>query len=100
MTIQSSQRAGGPGDPTLYDPFVPGQEDASMGDVLAREARAEALYEAIDLLPDRQRECILLSLKGVSNVHIAEDLGISEPAVSQSLARARANLAEELADLY
>lgn len=99
-TLRNSSRSGDAGDPYLYEPFVPGQEDEDFRAVVARERRAEALHDAIDLLPDRQAEYIRLSMGGLSVVEIAAKLGVSQPAVSQGLARARESLAVELAYLY
>lgn len=36
---------------------------------------------------DRQKECVKKILKGMTQVEIAKDLGISQPAVSKALKR-------------
>jgi RNA polymerase sigma factor (sigma-70 family) len=92
--------AGGSSDPTRYEPFVPDQEDEEHLGNAARADRAEALREAIELLPDRQRTCTILSLEGLTGRQIADRLGVTESAVSHSLKAARLALAEELAELY
>lgn len=95
-----SSVAAAEGDPYTYEPVVPGQEDERFVEIAARADRAEALYEALELLPDRQAEYIRCSLQGMTQAEMAEMLGVSEAAVSQGLTRAKAALAAELADLY
>jgi RNA polymerase sigma-70 factor (sigma-E family) len=54
---------------------------------------------AVERLPRRQRECIVLRYMADSSLEqIADELGISEGAVKQHLHRARQTLARALAD--
>lgn len=87
------------GDPFLYDPFVPGQEDEAVLLAGRQADRASAVREAISKLPDRQRQYMLWTLDGLSQADIARKVGVSEAAVSQRLAAAREALAEDLAYL-
>jgi RNA polymerase sigma factor (sigma-70 family) len=93
-------RAGGPLDPNHYGRFVPGQEDEDIQDRVTYMERVEALYDALDLLPDQQGKYIQLSMLGATQKDIAAICGVSESAVSHGLARARKALAEQLAYLY
>lgn len=58
------------------------------------------LYEAISRLPEKIRTCVTLYYMEEFNVkEISRMLGITESAVKNRLARARAKLKEELTDL-
>ena len=60
--------------------------------------RAGALQAALDRLPERQREAVVLRhLEGLANPEIAEILGVSIEAVESLTARARRNLVQMLA---
>lgn len=57
--------------------------------------RVDALKECIEKLPDKQREVIVSRyLEAESVAGIAESLGTNANAISQTLFRARANLAK------
>jgi RNA polymerase sigma factor (sigma-70 family) len=57
--------------------------------------------EALDMLPDRQREALYLSAcEGLSAAEVSAVLGISPEAVKASLSLARKKLREELKELY
>jgi DNA-directed RNA polymerase specialized sigma24 family protein len=60
-----------------------------------REQLALAL-DAIDRLPDRQREAILAAADGHTERMIATGIGISQPTAHRLLVAARARLAIEL----
>jgi len=65
---------------------------------LQTEARAEALQQALQLLPERQRQAVVLRhLEGLGNPEIAEILEISVEAVESLTARGKRALAATLA---
>ncbi len=69
-----------------------------LDDVLARR-ETEALHKAIDALPEREREIIILRyFQGVPSKAIAQAMGLSEARISQLHARATSRLRELLAD--
>lgn len=79
--------------PDVVDP-APGPHVA-----LDQRQRAGVLYRALDTLPDRQREAILLcTLGNYSNREAADMMDISPEAVESLLARGRRSLREILAD--
>ncbi len=62
-----------------------------------RDAEVYLLHKALSLLPEDQRECIILfEISGFSIKEIVEIQGVSESAVKQRLKRARAKLIEIL----
>lgn len=74
---------------------APEAEDAapSAFDMLAGSERAEALRRAIDELPARQREAVVLTYgSGHPNAEVAAILGVTVEAVEAALSRARATL--------
>lgn len=79
---------------------VPEPEDPAIGaeQGLQQVARAEALQAALDSLPERQREAVVLRhIEGLGNPEIAEIMGISPRAVESLTARGKRALAEALA---
>lgn len=61
----------------------------------SRDAEISMLYQALSLLPDVQRECIILfEISGFSIKEIMEIQQSSESAIKQRLKRARASLKE------
>ncbi len=61
--------------------------------VLSRRVVADAVREAVDDLPERQREALMLShYEGMGNPEIGEVLGVSVEAVESLLGRARRSL--------
>ncbi len=86
-------------------------EGATMGDALpdrSRESdpqaerergdRAERLRAAVDALPPRQKEMILLRLEGLEVSEIAEATGAAEGTVKATLHQARAKLESVLSE--
>lgn len=79
---------------------VPEPEDDSPGALegLIEADRAQALQAALNSLPDRQREAVVMRhLEGFSNPEIAEALEISVEAVESLTARGKRALAKVLA---
>ncbi|SMD00114.1 RNA polymerase, sigma subunit, ECF family [Primorskyibacter flagellatus] len=79
---------------------VPEPEDPAIGaeQGLQQVARAEALQTALDSLPERQREAVVLRhIEGLGNPEIAEIMDISPRAVESLTARGKRALAEVLA---
>jgi RNA polymerase sigma-70 factor (ECF subfamily) len=69
-------------------------------EALAEARRIAEVYAAIDALPGREREVLLLSaVEELSTVEIAAVLGRSESSVRSLLFRARGRLKERLAKL-
>ncbi|MBK1635869.1 RNA polymerase sigma factor [Rhodovulum adriaticum] len=71
---------------------VPEPEDDTPGAEarLLTEARARALQEALDGLPERQRQAVILRhLEGLANPEIAEIMEISTEAVESLTARGK-----------
>lgn len=72
---------------------------ASVLEVMIAEDRAVLLQKALDLLPDRQRQAIILRhIEGLSNPQIAEAMEIGVEAVESLTARGKRGLAKLLAD--
>lgn len=72
---------------------------ASVLEVMIAEDRAAALQTALDLLPDRQRQAIILRhIEGLSNPEIAAAMEIGVEAVESLTARGKRGLAKLLAD--
>ena len=78
---------------------VPEPEDEARGplDKMQAEARAEALQTALDGLPDRQRQAVVLRhIEGLANPEIAEIMEISVGAVESLTARGKRALSAAL----
>jgi len=78
---------------------VPEPEDEARGplDKMQAEARAEALQTALDGLPDRQRQAVVLRhIEGLANPEIAEIMEISVDAVESLTARGKRALSAAL----
>lgn len=90
-----ARRRHDPSIEAIADPADP----APRADALMLEkARAEALRTALQDLPDRQRQAVVLRhFDGLSNTEIAEILGTSEEAVESLTARGKRTLAARLA---
>ncbi len=70
-------------------------------DHLHNQQVAARVNAAIDALPDRQREAMILcGQQGFSNAEAAETLELSIKAIESLLVRARRNLRESLQDIY
>ena len=79
---------------------IPDPEDgrASVTDHMQAEARAEALQTALDQLPDRQRQAVVLRhIEGLANPEIAEIMEITTEAVESLTARGKRALTAALA---
>lgn len=79
---------------------VPEPEDgaASAAETMQDKARAEALQQALDDLPERQRQAVVLRhIEGLGNPEIAEIMEISTEAVESLTARGKRALAAILA---
>lgn len=71
----------------------------SQDAVLMQKQRVAALDAALDTLPDRQREAVVLRhIEGLSNPEIAQVLEIGVEAVESLTARGKRALAKALAD--
>ncbi len=65
---------------------------------LQQQARAEALQQALDGLPDRQRQAVILRhIEGLSTPEIAEIMDIGPRAVESLVARGKRALEDALA---
>lgn len=70
----------------------------SMVERMTEARRAEALQAALDALPDRQRQAVILRhLEGLSNPEIAEVMDIGVEAVESLTARGKRSLKSVLA---
>lgn len=68
-------------------------------EILQARSREQALQEALKLLPDRQRQAVVLRhLDGLSNPEIASIMGISPRAVESLTARGKRALAAVLCE--
>ena len=79
---------------------IPEPEDPAIGaeQGLQEVARAEALQGALQTLPERQRQAVVLRhIEGLGNPEIAEIMDISPRAVESLTARGKRALAEALA---
>lgn len=81
---------------------VPDRPDPAAGaeERLEAEARARRVSEALQALPERQREAMVLhTWQELSNAEAAEVMGVGVEAMESLLARARRGLRQALADL-
>jgi RNA polymerase sigma-70 factor (ECF subfamily) len=85
VQLADALRDGGPADPQ-------GSPEWCALD----EERGRRLREAIEKLPEQQRECMLLRASGLRYREIAEILGIHTSSVGAMVHRAAARLSEEL----
>ena len=77
----------------------PHDDAPSATEVILNNDRAFALKQALDRLPDRQREAVILRhIEGFSNPEIAEILEITTEAVESLTARGKRSLTAMLAD--
>ncbi|SMX49284.1 ECF RNA polymerase sigma factor SigE [Maliponia aquimaris] len=75
----------------------PADESPSAAEGLQQQARAEALQGALDGLPDRQRQAVILRhIEGLSNPEIAEIMDIGPRAVESLVARGKRALEDAL----
>jgi len=77
---------------------TPGARELSPDDQIVSSETRELIDHAIESLPDTYRTVFVLSeVEGLPNADIADQLGMSLPAVKSRLHRARAMLREALA---
>lgn len=77
-----------------------GDMGRNPSEVFLSEERLSAVHNALDELPESQREVIRLRIEaGMDHQAIADELGISRQAVEVRLCRGRAALKERLADI-
>lgn len=79
---------------------VPEPEDdtASAADAMQQRSRVDALQEALNTLPDRQKQAVILRhIGGLNNPEIAEIMEIGVEAVESLTARGKRALAKALA---
>lgn len=79
---------------------VPEPEDdtASAAEVIQQRSRADALQDALNTLPDRQKQAVILRhIEGLKNPEIAEIMEIGVEAVESLTARGKRALAKALA---
>ncbi len=75
----------------------PEDEAASVADRMLEQSRAAALQAALNLLPERQRQAVILRhIEGLSNPEIAEIMETSADAVESLTARGKRALSAEL----
>jgi len=79
---------------------IPEPEDDAIGpaEAMQEKARLDALQCALNTLPDRQRQAVILRhIEGLGNPEIAEIMEITVEAVESLTARGKRALAAELA---
>jgi len=79
---------------------IPEPEDGAIGpaEAMQEKARLDALQCALNTLPDRQRQAVILRhIEGLGNPEIAEIMEITVEAVESLTARGKRALAAELA---
>ncbi|WP_353531784.1 RNA polymerase sigma factor [Cognatishimia sp. WU-CL00825] len=80
---------------------IPEPEDdaASAAEVMQNKARVDALQDALNTLPDRQKQAVILRhIEGMTNPEIAEIMQVGIEAVESLTARGKRALAKALAD--
>lgn len=82
----------------LEDAPEPEDSAASVADQMQERSRVDALQHALDTLPERQKQAVVLRhIEGLGNPEIAEILDISVEAVESLTARGKRMLAKALA---
>ncbi len=79
---------------------IPEPEDgqASAADRMQERARADALQSALDQLPERQRQAVVLRhIEGLANPEIAEIMDVTVEAVESLTSRGKRALSAQLA---
>lgn len=85
----------------FYDGGASGEMGRNPVERFLSRERIEAVYKALDGLPESQRSVLRLRLEeGLDHVAIADRLGISRQAVEVRLCRGRAAIKEQLADIF
>jgi RNA polymerase sigma-70 factor (ECF subfamily) len=76
-----------PTEETALQASIPRAEDTA--DLVIERQEAEALHEAIGVLPPGCRKVLILrSFEGLTHAEISEELGISQSAVEKQVSRA------------
>lgn len=76
----------------------PADDTPGPAETMVERARASALQDALQNLPDRQRQAVVLRhIEGLNNPEIAEVMMISVEAVESLTARGKRALAQDLA---
>lgn len=76
----------------------PEDESASAAEQMQQKSRLDALQAALNTLPDRQRQAVILRhIEGLSNPDIAEIMEVGVEAVESLTARGKRALAKALA---
>ena len=71
----------------------PADPNPSAGRTLQEQTRVDALYRALDDLPDRQRQAVSMRhLDGLANPEIASEMQLSVEAVESLIARGKQKL--------
>lgn len=95
-TDRLRKRRGGADIEDLPEPVDPAR---TVEDGMQDRARMDALQQALNRLPDRQRQAVVLRhIEGLGNPEIAEILGIGVEAVESLTARGKRALRHHLAD--
>jgi RNA polymerase sigma-70 factor (ECF subfamily) len=85
--------------PTDEIPETMASNDQNADDLIVIKQQRDALMDAIDRLPKRQKDATLLYyMNEFSQAHVATILGTSEKAVEHLLARARKQMKDMLPD--
>lgn len=85
--------------PETGDPLLDLEDPSSIASDIETQERDQAVHAALQCLPARQRMAVVLRYyENCRSAEIAQILGVSEKAVEQLLARARAKLKTELCD--
>ena len=84
--------------PPLDDIAEPASATPSVPEQMQDRARAEALQKALNTLPDRQKQAVILRhIEGLANPDIAQVMDITTEAVESLTARGKRALAAALA---
>lgn len=82
----------------LDEGMDPADDTASAYEQMQGKTRAEALYKALETLPERQRKAVVLRhIEGLSNPEISEILGVGVEATESLIARGKRALSGLLA---
>ncbi len=84
--------SGEPDAPPLSEALPDNSPESDPSAVRERADRAERLRAAVETLPPRQKEMVLLRLEGLELFEIAAALGAAEGTVKATLHQARARL--------
>ncbi len=74
---------------------LPGTPEADPEEALVRSEEIALTRQVLELLPERDRACLLLKFSGMNYAVIAQAIGVKESSVGTLLARARARFKAE-----